>query len=199
MNRIDVINLLIRRGNYSRYLEIGCQSDVAFNAVQAPIKVGVDPVSGGTIRDRSDNFFATNRDTFDIVFIDGDHHHDQVARDVDNALRFLGPGGTIVMHDCLPPDADHESLQRCGTAWRAFLNRTRTRADVESFCGDFDYGVGIVRRLPNSALVQVASMNDLTYGDLATHRKAWMRPFDAHAIDAIINAPNWLTGPILPP
>lgn len=36
---------------------------------------------------------------FDIVFIDGCHYREYVARDTENALRYLRPGGLVVWHD----------------------------------------------------------------------------------------------------
>ena len=174
--RTDVINSLIAGLGYSRYLEIGCQSDVNFDAVDATRKVGVDPSSGGTVRMTSDEYFASAMETFDLVFIDGDHHHSQVKRDVDNALRRLAPDGTIVMHDCLPLDAHYESPNFCGTAWRAFLY-TRERTDLDSFVCDFDHGVGVVRRGANPSLVKSGKTLDaLTYDDLVQNKQAWMRP-----------------------
>lgn len=184
MNRMMVINKLIARHKYQSYLEIGCQADVAFRAIDVPLKVGVDPVSGGTVRMKSDQYFASTLQKFDLIFIDGDHHHHQVYRDVVNALEHLAVGGTIVMHDCLPPDAHHESLTLCGTAWRAFF-MTRTRPDLDSFTCDFDYGVGVVRLRPNPAPVTVApyvgalpigAMDRLTYAQFVQNRKTWMRP-----------------------
>lgn len=176
MNRMQVVNTLIERLNYTRYLEIGCQQDVSFSAVRAARKVGVDPVSGGTVRMASDAYFATAKESFDVIFIDGDHHHAQVRRDIDNALRHLTPNGTIVMHDCMPPDRNHESLGFCGTAWRAFLT-TRERPDLDSFVCDFDYGVGIVRRGLNPSVVRSGkTMDTLTYDDLIANKSLWMRP-----------------------
>ena len=34
-------------------------------------KVGVDPISGGTLRMTSDNFFKNNETFFDLIFLDG--------------------------------------------------------------------------------------------------------------------------------
>lgn len=196
MDRMELINALIERGRYTRYLEIGCQVDISFNAIRAEVKVGVDPVSGGTVRMRSDDYFRSTDAMFDLIFIDGDHHHDQVARDIDNALMHLEPNGTIVMHDCLPPDPTYETVHFCGTAWRAFLSRTRTRPDLESFCGDFDFGVGIVRRLPNSQIIHLTqSMDQLTYEDLERNRATWMRPMSADSVRAVIASPSWAPAP----
>jgi predicted O-methyltransferase YrrM len=36
---------------------------------------------------------------FDIVFIDGCHYYDYVARDTQNALKHLRPGGLVIWHD----------------------------------------------------------------------------------------------------
>jgi predicted O-methyltransferase YrrM len=36
---------------------------------------------------------------FDLIFIDGAHHYDFVARDTENAKANLAPGGAIVWHD----------------------------------------------------------------------------------------------------
>lgn len=50
----------------------------------------------------SDDFFASNTRTFDLVFIDGLYEAHQVLKYINNALRFLNPNGTILMHDCNP-------------------------------------------------------------------------------------------------
>jgi predicted O-methyltransferase YrrM len=36
---------------------------------------------------------------FDIVFIDGCHYHDYVAKDTQNALKYVGLGGLVIWHD----------------------------------------------------------------------------------------------------
>ena len=38
-------------------------------------------------------------DTFDVVFIDGDHGYEAVSGDIKEAGRILKPGGTIFLHD----------------------------------------------------------------------------------------------------
>ena len=190
MDRMEVINRLILARNYRRYLEIGCQYDISFNAVEAPEKVGVDPVSGGTHRMTSDAFFATDPKPFDIVLVDGDHHHDQVFRDLTNSLAWLNPGGVVVMHDCLPTDDRFESLELCGTVWRAFA-WCRQSPFLEAFTGDFDLGVGIVRGSLNSAPISLGgrSMDELTWTDFVTNRTAWMRPLSEDEILRLISLP----------
>ena len=196
MDRVTVINTLIEKCGYTRYLEIGCQQNISFDAIRAPHKVGVDPVRGGTIRTTSDKYFARTKDAFDVIFIDGDHHHAQVHRDIKNALAHLRPNGTIVMHDCLPPTLEYESVAYCHTAWRAFA-QAREEQDLEAFCCDFDFGVGIVRQLPNSAPISLGkTMDDLTYDDLVANRATWMRPVNFETFLAKLEVPTWLTGPL---
>jgi SAM-dependent methyltransferase len=200
MDRIDVLNLLIERRGYQRYLEIGCEGDDCFSRIGCATKIGVDPRSGGTHRTTSDAFFAAARaagESFDLILVDGDHHHHQVLRDVENALGVLGPGGCVVLHDCLPPGAEWATPERlqdswCGTVWRAFV-KLRERADLDCVCGDFDFGVGIVRVLPNTApIVTGKSMDELSWDDFFVHRREWMRPLSVAEVRALIAGP-WPT------
>lgn len=185
MNRIDLINTFIRERNYTRYLEIGCAGDTSFNGVSCEEKVGVDPARGGTLRMTSDEFFALAWDPFDIILVDGDHAHPQVHRDVVHGLRLLRSGGVLVMHDCLPPTSQHEGPGFCGTAWRAFA-KTRELPDIESYCLDLDWGVGIVEKKKNTAVIRIGRrMDDLNYRDLVTNRETWMRPISSDQASAL--------------
>ena len=88
-SRLLIIQEIIEKKKYERYLEIGCFDNELFNYVDCKKKVGVDPVSGGTIRDTSDNFFKNNRENFDCIFIDGLHKYSQVKKDIENSLKFF--------------------------------------------------------------------------------------------------------------
>ena len=185
MNRIDLINAFIRARNYTRYLEIGCAGDASFNGVSCEQKVGVDPARGGTLRMTSDEFFALASEPFDIILVDGDHSHAQVHRDIMNGLRLLKPGGVLVMHDCLPPTGQHEGSDFCGTSWRAFA-KTRELPDLESYCLDLDWGVGIVEKMRNTSPIQIGRrMDALSYNDLLKNRDAWMRPISSDSVARI--------------
>lgn len=126
---------------------------------------------------RSDAFFAAwAGPPFDLAFIDGDHYHDQVHRDIEGVLRNLSAHGLIVIHDCLPPDQKHEDSKLCGTAWRAFVH-IRQRSDLEAFCVAVEYGFGIVWRAENtSPLMLPKGMDELVYADLVAWKDLWMRP-----------------------
>ena len=172
--RSDVLVYLQETFHYRSYLEIGCHTNTTFNVVKDmfQLSIGVDPKQGGTHRMTSDAFFSTNHLTFDVIFIDGLHHSEQVAKDIDNALRYLNPGGTIVMHDCNPTtkisqlrirEVHEETFTvdwwRDGTnhwngdTWRATLP-LRLRDDVEIVIGDFDSGVAVIRKRRNTHRLQ---------------------------------------------
>ena len=52
-----LVQEIINIKKYDSYLEIGTFHDELFSQVKCKKKVGVDPVSGGTIRKTSDEFF----------------------------------------------------------------------------------------------------------------------------------------------
>ena len=100
--RSHIINELISLKKYNSFLEIGCDKNVNFSNVLISKKIGVDPNSGGTHKMTSDDFFRDNKEKFDLIFIDGLHETNQVDRDIENSLKFINKGGTILLHDCLP-------------------------------------------------------------------------------------------------
>ena len=55
--RWDLIQFIIDKYEFNNYLEIGCDKDQSFSKIKIKNKVGVDPISGGTIRSTSDDFF----------------------------------------------------------------------------------------------------------------------------------------------
>jgi SAM-dependent methyltransferase len=147
--RFDVINFLIQKFNYKTYLEVGLQYGVAWEKIECEHKVGVEPIHAhedSRIKKLySDDFFTQNNESFDIIFIDGDHNYEQVIKDIRNAKSVLNPGGSIVLHDCRPLDEDHGTNPFLnGTVWRAVCE-LRSESGW-SFCTlDDDHGVGVLR------------------------------------------------------
>jgi len=153
--RTQLLNYLASHNGYERYLEIGVRNPRSnFEHVQVRAKEGVDPAAPTTHRVTSDVFFAQlpAHTRFDLVFIDGLHEDHQVARDVDNALRHLSPGGSIVLHDCNPLSelAQAESfipgIKWNGTVWRAWARLRASRQDLTMCVVDIDHGCGVIRR-----------------------------------------------------
>ena len=86
MKRTDIIQSLIDKVGAENYLEVGVSAGENFRDIKCKNKVGVDPEPStpATIHIDSDSFFKDNKRTFDVIFIDGLHHADQVYRDINN-------------------------------------------------------------------------------------------------------------------
>ena len=162
MNRVSIINSLIEKNNYKTYLEIGVRNpDDCLNHINCELKHGVDPgVEGNypvTFNMTSDEFFEINKSTYDIIFIDGLHIDEQVERDIINGLKILNKNGTIVLHDCNPPQifharedyGDHSTPAGGywnGTVWKAIV-KVRSEVDgIYTSVVDTDWGVGIIQK-----------------------------------------------------
>ena len=151
--RFDIINKLINSKKFKSYLEIGCQSDVNFSKIKIENKVGVDPQSGGTLRMTSDKFFSQNKDTFDLIFIDGLHIHEQVLKDIDNSLNVLNENGVILLHDCLPAKIWHQTIPQTHSSWNGdvwkSIVQSRTREDIDTYTIKADQGLGLILKRTN--------------------------------------------------
>ena len=157
-SRFDIVQNVIEKKNYKKYLEIGCFDDELFNHVICEKKVGVDPVSGGTIRKTSDQYFSNNNDYFDCVFIDGLHEYKQVKKDILNSLKFLNKGGIILIHDCLPNNYFEQAIPRCqwtwnGDVWKAIVESRKSK-DIDVYTCYADMGIGVIIKRPNRNLLE---------------------------------------------
>ena len=178
--RWDLIQHIIDKYNYTTYLEIGCDKDQSFSKIKIDKKIGVDPDSGGTIRDTSDNFFKTNKDKFDIIFIDGLHHYEQVIKDINNSLKILNNNGHILVHDCLPRSIAHQAIPRYrgswnGDVWKSIVE-LRTKKDLEVFTCEIDFGVGIIRKKNNlkPIIIKTNDFKKLKFKDYYNNNKEFM-------------------------
>jgi hypothetical protein len=125
--KAEVMNEIIYQLGYKRYLEIGLRTGETFDAIKCEKKSSVDPVAlpghVPTHQMTSDEFFAAWHDIkFDMIFIDGDHSHEQVKKDFVNAFKLLTEGGCIVMHDTNPINERFIHPHSCGTAYRVLVD-----------------------------------------------------------------------------
>lgn len=153
MNRTDIINHIAKKIRAKTYLEIGVWNGVNFQNVSVPYKIGVDPdpESAATLHLTSDDFFDMNNQKFDLIFIDGLHHADQVEKDILNSLEVLNEGGYIVCHDMNPAKEQHQVIPFNGKiwngdCWKAFVKLRQTRNDLEMFTVDTDYGCAVIKK-----------------------------------------------------
>ena len=190
--RWDLIQYIINKYNCTSYLEIGCDKDQSFSRININKKIGVDPKSGGTIRDTSDNFFINNKDKFDIIFIDGLHHYDQVIKDIYNSLDILNDNGHILIHDCLPRTIAHQAIPRYrgswnGDVWKSIVE-LRTKSNLEVFTCEIDFGVGVIRKKINTNPLDI-KINDfkkLKFKDYYHNNKEFMNVISYDQILKII-------------
>jgi hypothetical protein len=180
MDRELILNKLIHKNGYKSYLEIGVQSGWLFSRIVCDNKVGVDPVKifdSLTYNMTSDDFFAQNSEKFDIVFIDGLHHHEQVIKDFENSLACLNIDGLILFHDCNPTIEEWQAREPVvsewtGDCWKAIV-QIRQNYDFHILTVNCDYGVGICN--PFRYDYRLAPVNcDLTYVNLDINRNQWL-------------------------
>lgn len=213
MTRLEVLQKIIDTKKDCSYLEIGVYEGDTFLRIKAKKKVAVDP---NFIIPRSfklkwcfrnfSNFFAkyyettsdsyfsrTEKDYFDVVFIDGLHTYDQSLRDVMNSLEKLRPNGVIVMHDCNPlhyaaayPAKSLEHVVQLnlpgwngawqGDVWKTICFLRSNRNDLQIFVMDCDDGLGIITRgQPGSCLdLNNADLSKMTYEDLEKNREMFL-------------------------
>ena len=164
----ELLNYLATKYNLKSYLEIGVQNPANnFDKIKCEHKVGVDPEcdANNVFKMTSDGFFnlAINRpkeftntvkrvlsmpDKFDLIFIDGLHHADQVKRDFENSLKCLNDGGFIVIHDTLPENEEGTKVPRETKVWWGsvyqFAMTLNSRTDVGFFTLNIDNGCTVI-------------------------------------------------------
>ena len=178
--RWDMIEYLIKKNNYKKYLEIGCDQNQLFSRINIQNKVGVDPASGGNVRETSDNFFEKNKDMFDIVFIDGLHIYEQVKKDILNSIKYLNDEGVILIHDCLPDSMAKQAVPRYemqwnGDVWKAIVD-LRQNTDLEIFTCEIDQGIGIIKKNKNTSILKIDKpIEKLKFKDYYENYKNYMR------------------------
>lgn len=178
MKRTEIINKLIKSNNSRKYLEIGVWNGDNFRQIDCPYKIGVDPdpQSASTIKLTSDEFFKENKDTFDLIFIDGLHHADQVEKDIINSLAVLNQNGIIVCHDTNPLLEAHQVIpyrggEWNGDCWKAITKLLSERSDLEIYTVDTDQGCTVIKRGTHQPL---KIQEELTFANLVKNRKQWL-------------------------
>jgi len=184
LQRWEIINHLIKKNGYKTYLEIGYYKGWSFDRVKCEQKTAVDPNPSkyewmeksdslwlgeesdfpeGGIREifkgTSNSFFGYYQGDrkWDIIFIDGLHESPQVDKDIQNALKHLNPGGTIVVHDCNPSSYEMTTTGTAAGEWTGDVYRSAIRVKMSFgsalfYVIDTDYGVGVLKPYDRSDL-----------------------------------------------
>ena len=154
-----------------KYLEIGCFNDTVFDSIplRSFQKVGVDPEQGGTLRLKSDDFFKNNKSKFNIIFIDGLHHYNQLRRDIINSIKVLDKNGIIFIHDMLPESYISSIVPRQkftsnwnGDVFKVIFDLIENK-DIDFKIANIDFGIGMIRLKSNKDIVLSENFHDYNY------------------------------------
>jgi len=180
MYRFEIINTFIKNHNFKNYLEIGVFRGQNIREIIAEHKDGVDPTTelGESIPEinypiTSDGFFELIKDhniKYDIIFIDGLHHSNQVDKDIENALNHLVDNGIIVMHDCNPAEEEQTFVPRQTGIWHGDVYksalRLRQKYPHKFITVDTDCGCGVIFN-------NIEEDNKCNIDDLIQGEKSW--------------------------
>jgi SAM-dependent methyltransferase len=187
MNRVELINHYLSKKDLKKYLEIGVYKGHSFNGVNAEIKDSVDPDtdSPAIYHMTSDDFFekvATTLDyKYDVIFIDGLHHTEQVDKDIKNSLKYLEEDGVVILHDCnpinemrqrVPADFDIWEHGWNGDVWKSVVKfrKNNSHLKYKIFVIDADEGLGVIKNGRGKEL-KLEIPDNLNYEFLENNRK----------------------------
>ncbi|SRR5579871_177207 len=127
MDRLSILQTLMKQKRLKNYLEIGVFNGHIFFKVKSNFKIAVDPefrfdfsrkagkvlinpynLFNNYVEKTSDDFFSQDaprlleKKKIDIALIDGMHEYGYALRDVENTLRYMSDDAVIIMHDCNP-------------------------------------------------------------------------------------------------
>ena len=89
---------------------------------------------------------------FDIALVDSWHEYATSWRDLVEGFLLIRDGGTLVVHDCLPPRPEiavpeYIPGEWCGVGYQAYVDFISQRYDLTAYTVDTDYGCGVIRKL----------------------------------------------------
>jgi hypothetical protein len=186
--RWELMNYLIQKHDIKNYLEIGVNDGLCIRQITAEHKDGVDPYPGSEVGGAivpeinypisSDEFFDLLKGhdiKYDMIFIDGLHHTDQVDKDIQNSLNHIVDNGFIILHDCNPLEYHMQLVPRQtglwnGDVWKSIVKLRCTNPSVEVCVVDADWGVGVVRKGTQQRYDEAPLTQCLTWEYFDKHR-----------------------------
>lgn len=203
LTHTNLLNRIIQKFNYNSYLEIGVHlPQLNFDHIKCDNKIGLDPAPLRTdiVNSNSDQYFQQLgiHTKFDLIFIDGLHHYEQVIRDIKNALKYLTKTGTIVCHDMLPENEQMQIVPRqvsvwTGDCWKAWAYFRMTSEDLKMFVVNTDYGLGIIRKGKQRLFEPQKNVSDLDYSFFCDYRQKLMNTIDTDAFLKILETLDYVS------
>lgn len=201
LGKADIVQRLAQAHGYRRYLEItttttGFRFDAArafgFDVCQRLVyRCPPEFDDGQPIDFRTDGEDTSECVTriraecrpFDVMLVDPHHTYGCSMRDLTDAFSLLRVGGTLVVHDCNPPDRRHATphfIQGawCGVTYKAFLDFVFRNDAIDYFTVDTDYGCGVIRKRSYVGMVR-RRLHRIVSGPVHRRIEAeWMRVGD---------------------
>lgn len=154
----ELLNFIISLVGAKNYLEIGTfNRDHNYNKILCAAKccVDPDPNAAADYVGSSDEYFklffelnstAMYPSLYDVIFIDGLHHADQVRKDIINSWNALREGGFIVLHDSNPHSERITHVPRDSREWTGDVYKAVCQVQNPKITFDFDYGCCVIRK-----------------------------------------------------
>ena len=140
----------------------------------------------------SDEFFLSNKEKFDCIFIDGLHIYEQVRKDILNSINFLNSNGIILLHDCLPSKIWNQIVPQIyghwnGDVWKAVVE-SRTKPNLDTYTCVADHGLGIILKRKNKNILnlKIKNFKKLKFKEYYLNHKEYMNLITVSDIDKVI-------------
>jgi hypothetical protein len=119
---------------------------------------------------------------FDIALVDSWHEYETSWRDLVEGFLLIREGGTLVVHDCLPPRSEIAVPkfirgEWCGVSYQAYVDFISQRHDLAAYTVDTDYGCGVIRKLADPSPESATSAGAELLGDWRSKRDDPMEAF----------------------
>lgn len=170
--KYDIVNYLIGIKGYRKFLEVTTPvtglkfaevtNRVAKDRIWSRASGSDDDGQDVTYRLHSDDAFSEIQKDgkhYDIIFVDGWHTFFQAEKDILNSLECLVDDGSLVVHDCNPPEESHtgEPFSRsddewCGDVYQVIIKLRMTRQDLCICIVDTDFGCAVIQKRTSSPL-----------------------------------------------
>jgi hypothetical protein len=189
VKRYDLINYIINKYGFKDYLEIGVANGDCIKKIKATNKDGVDPVVESTVTCQEINYKMNSNEFFelteisnkkyDVIFIDGLHHSEQVDIDIKNALQHLNDGGFIFLHDCNPCSFESQLIPRQtvawnGDVWKSIVKLRHLDINLNISVVNTDFGVGVISKGKNTPIDGFTLKESLNWDVFVNNRKYFL-------------------------
>jgi tetratricopeptide (TPR) repeat protein len=167
----------------------GCERVIGIDPDRTKLRADLVPPRARVFHETSDDFFAQHTRTellgsarLELSFIDGMHWFEYALRDFIHVEAWSEPGGTIILHDCLPVFPLTASRERrtkfwVGDVWKVVSILRELRPDLRiKIVATAPSGLCVVRGLDPGSRVLADALADVVerYRDL---------PFPAAALE----------------